>query len=108
MEARVAPEPVMKKPTAAISNKAMPSWAALEKAMLPLGMILVQVFTMVTLLICKLALNAGMRPFVFLVYRNLIAAVAIAPLALIFERCARTHTKTYGVYSLYVLCIYVW
>ncbi|CAN6199520.1 unnamed protein product [Urochloa humidicola] len=63
-----------------------PATAILETAMLPLSMILVQVFTMVTVLICKLALNAGMRPFVFLVYRNLIAAAAIAPLALVFER----------------------
>lgn len=76
-----APEAVKKPPA---------SWA-LETVMLPLGMILVQVFTVATLLICKLALNAGMRPFVFLVYRNLIAAAAIAPLAIIFERCYSLH-----------------
>jgi len=82
-------EAVTKKPVTAKISEALwssSSWA-FETAMLPLSMILVQVLTMVTLLICKLALNAGMRPFVFLVYRNLIAAAAVAPLALIFERC---------------------
>ncbi|CAL5062062.1 unnamed protein product [Urochloa decumbens] len=79
--AKAAPEAGLKEK---ISNKL--SLRAFGTAMLPLSMILVQVFTMVTVLICKLALNAGMRPFVFLVYRNLIAAAAIAPLALIFER----------------------
>ena len=84
-------EAVTKKPVTAKISEALwssSSWA-FETAMLPLSMILVQVLTMVTLLICKLALNAGMRPFVFLVYRNLIAAAAVAPLALIFERCVR-------------------
>ena len=87
MEAEAATEAV-KKPASAKLSEALSSWA-FESAMLPLSMILVQVLTMVTLLICKLALNAGMRPFVFLVYRNLIAAAAVAPLALIFERCVR-------------------
>ncbi|XP_062230193.1 WAT1-related protein At5g64700-like [Phragmites australis] len=49
-------------------------------------MVLVQVFTVAMLLLSKLALNTGMRPFVLIVYRNLIAAAAVAPLALIFER----------------------
>ncbi|KAG2637864.1 hypothetical protein PVAP13_2NG550000 [Panicum virgatum] len=81
-------EAVTKKPVTAKISEALwssSSWA-FETAMLPLSMILVQVLTMVTLLICKLALNAGMRPFVFLVYCNLIVAAAVAPLALIFER----------------------
>ncbi|CAL5083626.1 unnamed protein product [Urochloa decumbens] len=78
--AKAAPEALKEKISKALSLRAFGT------AMLPLSMILVQVFTMVTVLICKLALNAGMRPFVFLVYRNLIAAAAIAPLALIFER----------------------
>ncbi|TVU12979.1 hypothetical protein EJB05_46646, partial [Eragrostis curvula] len=59
---------------------------ALEAATLPLSMVLVQAFTVVMLLLSKLALNTGMRPFVLLAYRNLIAAAAIASLALIFER----------------------
>ncbi|TVU38297.1 hypothetical protein EJB05_11659, partial [Eragrostis curvula] len=66
-------------------SKLFGTWT-LEAAMLPLCMTLVQVFTMVTLLLSKLALNAGMHPFVFLVYRNLVAAAAVAPLAFIFER----------------------
>ncbi|KAL6861393.1 hypothetical protein ACP4OV_017093 [Aristida adscensionis] len=60
--------------------------AAFEAAALPVSMVLVQVFTMVMLVLSKLALNTGMRPFVLLVYRNLIAAAAVAPLAIIFER----------------------
>ncbi|KAJ1260104.1 hypothetical protein BS78_10G206600 [Paspalum vaginatum] len=58
----------------------------LEAAALPLSMVMVQVFTMVMLLLSKLALNTGMRPCVLMVYRNLIAAAAVAPLAFIFER----------------------
>jgi hypothetical protein len=38
----------------------------------------------------KVALNAGMHPLVLLVYRNLVAAAAVAPLALVFERYVRT------------------
>ncbi|KAM0830822.1 hypothetical protein ACQ4PT_065957 [Festuca glaucescens] len=49
-------------------------------------MVLVQVFTVVTMLMSKVALNAGMHPLVLLVYRNVVAAAAVAPLALIFER----------------------
>ncbi|KAM0832864.1 hypothetical protein ACQ4PT_064633 [Festuca glaucescens] len=46
-------------------------------------MVLVQVFTVVTMLMSKVALNAGMHPLVLLVYRNLVAAAVVAPLALI-------------------------
>lgn len=62
------------------------SSTAFEAAALPLSMVLVQGFTMVMLLLSKLALNTGMRPFVLLVYRNLIAAAVVTPLAIIFER----------------------
>jgi hypothetical protein len=95
MEPTAAADAVKKPTTRAMISKALLlSWALFETAMLPLGMILVQVFTMVTLLIGKIALNASMRPFVFLVYRNLIAAAAMAPLALIFERCTRPRITT--------------
>ncbi|KAM0830823.1 hypothetical protein ACQ4PT_065958 [Festuca glaucescens] len=57
-----------------------------ERVALPAGMVLVQVFTVVTMLMSKVALNAGMHPLVLLVYRNVVAAAAVAPLALIFER----------------------
>ncbi|KAF0925816.1 hypothetical protein E2562_018469 [Oryza meyeriana var. granulata] len=57
-----------------------------EGVALPVGMVLVQAFTMVTLLLSELALGAGTRPLVLLVYRNLIGAAAVAPLALLFER----------------------
>nr|CAB3466702.1 unnamed protein product [Digitaria exilis] len=58
---------------------------ALEAVALPVSMVMVQLFTLVMLLLSKLALNTGMRPFVLLVYRNLVATAAIAPLAFIFE-----------------------
>ncbi|KAM0832863.1 hypothetical protein ACQ4PT_064633 [Festuca glaucescens] len=54
-----------------------------ERVALPAGMVLVQVFTVVTMLMSKVALNAGMHPLVLLVYRNLVAAAVVAPLALI-------------------------
>ncbi|KAM0881517.1 hypothetical protein ACQ4PT_032893 [Festuca glaucescens] len=59
-----------------------------ERMALPVGMVLVQVFTVVTMLMSKVALNAGMHPLVLLVYRNLVAAVVVAPLAVAFERYA--------------------
>ncbi|GJN11284.1 hypothetical protein PR202_ga29463 [Eleusine coracana subsp. coracana] len=87
METTAAVDQGLKKPNTTRSRKVFGGGAwTLEAAMLPLCMTLVQVFTMVTLLLSKLALNAGMHPFVFLVYRNLVAAAAVAPLALIFER----------------------
>uniref|UniRef100_A0A0E0PL94 WAT1-related protein n=1 Tax=Oryza rufipogon TaxID=4529 RepID=A0A0E0PL94_ORYRU len=55
--------------------------------LLPVGMVMVQVFTAVTLLLSELALGAGAaRPLVLLVYRNLVGAAAVAPLAVLFER----------------------
>ncbi|CAL5036268.1 unnamed protein product [Urochloa decumbens] len=59
---------------------------ALQTAALPLSMVVVQVLTVVMLLLSKVALNTGMRPLVLIVYRNLIATAAVAPLAFIFER----------------------
>ncbi|RLN18549.1 hypothetical protein C2845_PM02G09210 [Panicum miliaceum] len=61
------------------------SKAALVAVMLPASMVLVQLFSILLVLLSKLALNTGMRPFVLLAYRNLIGAAAVAPLALIFE-----------------------
>jgi len=40
-----------------------------------------------TYLFTMASLNHGMSRFVFIVYRNAIAALALAPFALIFERC---------------------
>ncbi|KAJ1277442.1 hypothetical protein BS78_04G004200 [Paspalum vaginatum] len=61
------------------------SWS-LEAVMLPVSMVLVQVFTIGALLLSKLALNVGMEPFVLLAYRNLIGAIIVAPFALYFDR----------------------
>ena len=66
--------------------KPAPGASAWETAALPLSMVVVQAFTVVMLLLSKLALNTGMRPCVLIVYRNLVATAAVAPLALIFER----------------------
>ena len=57
-----------------------------ERVALPAGMLLVQVLTVVTMLLSKAALNGGMQPLVLLVYRNLVAAATVAPLAVVFER----------------------
>ncbi|TVU17234.1 hypothetical protein EJB05_33253 [Eragrostis curvula] len=73
------------KDAVAMVEKPQETWA-LETTALPLSMVLVQVFTTAMLLLSKLALNTGMQPFVLIVYRNLIAAAAVAPLGLIFER----------------------
>uniref|UniRef100_A0ACD5TF45 Uncharacterized protein n=1 Tax=Avena sativa TaxID=4498 RepID=A0ACD5TF45_AVESA len=57
-----------------------------ERVALPAGMVLVQAFTVVTMVLSKVALNAGMHPLVLLVYRNIFAAVAVLPLAVALER----------------------
>ncbi|XBI03182.1 hypothetical protein VPH35_131630 [Triticum aestivum] len=45
-----------------------------------------KLLTVGTMLLSEVALNRGMHPLVLLVYRNLVAAVAVAPLAAVFER----------------------
>lgn len=70
----------------AVDLQAVNNKPALEAVALPVSMVMVQLFTLVMLLLSKLALNTGMRPLVLLVYRNLVATAAIAPLAFIFER----------------------
>ncbi|EEE50615.1 hypothetical protein OsJ_30811 [Oryza sativa Japonica Group] len=62
---------------------------AAESVMLPASMVLVQLFSVVLVLLSKLALSTGMRPFALLAYRNLVGAVAVAPLAFIFERAEK-------------------
>uniref|UniRef100_A0ACD5UT71 Uncharacterized protein n=1 Tax=Avena sativa TaxID=4498 RepID=A0ACD5UT71_AVESA len=57
-----------------------------EGLLLPASMVLVQAFTMGTLLLSKLAFNVGMAPFVLLAYRNLIGSITVAPFAFYFER----------------------
>jgi hypothetical protein len=67
----------------------MAAWARAavrEAATLPMGMVLVQAFIVGTVLLSKVALNAGMHPMVLLLYRNLTAAAVVAPAAIVFER----------------------
>ena len=51
-------------------------------------------------IISMASINHGMNRFVLIVYRNLIAAVALAPFALIFERC---YCYIYSVFTLNLL-----
>lgn len=81
-EELVAPEPT----NGGVRSSSSRSKAALVAMMLPASMVLVQLFSILLVLLFKLALNTGMRPFVLLAYRNLIGAAAVAPLAHIFER----------------------
>jgi hypothetical protein len=96
-----APAPEMDDDQHAVAVK--PQTTMITASALPLSMVLVQAFTMVKLFLSKLALNTGMRPFVLLVYRNLIAAVAVAPLALIFER----YVRTAGTLDRFIILVFV-
>nr|GMD57426.1 WAT1-related protein At2g39510-like [Ipomoea batatas] len=63
-----------------------------------LGVAFLQLSNVGSAIISKLALNQGMNPFTFTVYRNVIAAGFFAPLALIFEwlenvKIKRLHTQ---------------
>ncbi|TVU45012.1 hypothetical protein EJB05_04480 [Eragrostis curvula] len=49
-------------------------------------MLLVQVIVVGMTLLSKIALDAGMSPFVIIVYRNLIGAAVVAPLCFVWER----------------------
>ncbi|CAN6208266.1 unnamed protein product [Urochloa humidicola] len=63
-----------------------PTATAWEGAKLALSMLLVQLIMVGMMLLSELALIAGMNPFVLVVYRNLVAAAAVTPFALIYER----------------------
>lgn len=77
----------------------------MEAVTLPASMVLVQVFTMVAVLLSKLALNVGMEPFVLLAYRNLIGAIIVAPLAFYFDRAMvrKVTLKAFGWMSISAL-----
>lgn len=48
--------------------------------------IAIQVGVAIMTIILKFALNDGMSTFTFVVYRHLLAAIVLAPFALLFER----------------------
>ena len=52
----------------------------------PVAMVLVQLGFAVMNIVSKLALDAGMSPYVLIAYRNLIAAAVISPVAYLLER----------------------
>jgi hypothetical protein len=54
------------------------------------AMVLVQLGFAGMNVLSKLALDTGMSPYVLIAYRNLIAALFLAPLAFYFERCVYT------------------
>jgi hypothetical protein len=93
-----APAPEMDDDQHAVAVK--PHTTMITASALPLSMVLVQAFTMVMLFLSKLAPNTGMRPFVLLVYRKLIAAV---PVALIFER----YVRTAGTLDRFIILVFV-
>jgi len=95
MPVKPAPPPPMKVSPAGAGASA---W---ETAALPLSMVAVQAFTVVMLLLSKLALNTGMRPCVLIVHRNLVATAAVAPLAFFFERYGCAYPLTYLLKSLF-------
>ncbi|VAH81235.1 unnamed protein product [Triticum turgidum subsp. durum] len=76
-----------------------------EGLLLPVSMVLVQAFTMGTLILSKLAFNVGMAPFVLLAYRNLIGAITVAPFAFYFERemMKKVNLKVWGWISINAL-----
>lgn len=56
------------------------------KSMWLLVMIFLQVVHALVILLSKLALNSGMKPYVFVTYRQILATIAIAPFAIFLER----------------------
>jgi hypothetical protein len=52
----------------------------------PVAMVLVQLGFAGMNVVSKLALDAGMSPYVLIAYRNLIAAAVISPVAYLLER----------------------
>uniref|UniRef100_A0A0D3G6I9 WAT1-related protein n=1 Tax=Oryza barthii TaxID=65489 RepID=A0A0D3G6I9_9ORYZ len=86
-EAAVVVVGVAEQEAAVVEQQREEEEQAAAAVLLPVGMVMVQVFTAVTLLLSELALGAGAaRPLVLLVYRNLVGAAAVAPLAVLFER----------------------
>jgi hypothetical protein len=65
----------------------------------PVAMVLVQLGFAGMNVVSKLALDAGMSPYVLIAYRNLIAAAFIAPVAYLLERYI---CKTYLLLSLHL------
>ena len=63
-----------------------------KKCVPPVAMVLVQLGFAGMNVVSKLALDAGMSPYVLIAYRNLIAAAVISPIAYLVERY-RTYAK---------------
>uniref|UniRef100_I1PUS6 WAT1-related protein n=1 Tax=Oryza glaberrima TaxID=4538 RepID=I1PUS6_ORYGL len=95
-EAAVVVVGVAEQEAAVVEQQREEEEQAAAAVLLPVGMVMVQVFTAVTLLLSELALGAGAaRPLVLLVYRNLVGAAAVAPLAVLFERSILLATGMY-------------
>uniref|UniRef100_A0A804QN49 WAT1-related protein n=1 Tax=Zea mays TaxID=4577 RepID=A0A804QN49_MAIZE len=65
----------------------------------PVAMVLVQLGFAVMNIVSKLALDAGMSPYVLIAYRNLIAAAVISPIAYLLERCFSSSGACTSVHS---------
>lgn len=67
-----------------MGNESFVMW--LKHAKPYFGVLFLQISYAVSSLISKSALNQGMNHYIFVVYRNIIAAVVFAPFAMLFER----------------------
>ncbi|XP_031117733.1 WAT1-related protein At2g39510-like [Ipomoea triloba] len=81
-------------------NERVVKW--LNKAKPYLGVAFLQLSNVGSAIISKVALNQGMNPFTFTVYRNVISAGFFAPLALIFEWRTRP-TMTISIFFKIIL-----
>jgi hypothetical protein len=78
-----------------------------KKCVPPVAMVLVQLGFAGMNVVSKLALDAGMSPYVLIAYRNLIAAAVISPVAYFVERyCTCTYAKQTCMYR-YTFCMLI-
>lgn len=61
-------------------------WSVCKRGRPYIGVLFLQLGYAINNLIVKSALNEGLNPYTFSVYRNIAAAVAFGPFALYFER----------------------
>nr|GMD50835.1 WAT1-related protein At2g39510-like [Ipomoea batatas]GMD59022.1 WAT1-related protein At2g39510-like [Ipomoea batatas] len=70
-----------------------------------LGVLFLQLSNAGSAIISKLALNQGMNPFTFTVYRNVIAVLFFSPFAIFFERETRPTMTTSIFFKIMLLAL---